>query len=254
MLVIDLVLFGPVGLTIWAVQMIWIPFFAAGVINGVAHWRGYRNFETPDAATNISPWGILIGGEELHNNHHAFASSARFSSRAWEFDIGWWYIRMFAALRLATVKKVALAPIIDGRKQRIDVDTLSAVITHQFHVMADYARDVVKKVHREEVQNAAKEIRSLLRPTKRLLTREERLMSEQQRWTLKRGLSHSRTLTVVYEYRRKLQEIFADRHASAETLIGRLQEWCGAAEQTGIAALSDFAETLHGYTLKSAAV
>src|SRR5690606_19942964 len=150
MLLIDFALFGFIGLTIWAVQMAWIPFFAAGVINGIGHWGGYRNFESPDASTNIVPWGILIGGEELHNNHHAFASSAKFSNHWWEFDLGWGYIRLLKVLGMARIKKVAPRLQVNHQKPEIDLDTVRAVITNRLHIMSRYARFVVSRVYREE--------------------------------------------------------------------------------------------------------
>jgi stearoyl-CoA desaturase (Delta-9 desaturase) len=249
MLIIDLVLFGPIGLTIWAVQMAWIPFFAAGVINGVGHWSGYRNFETADASTNITPWGVLIGGEELHNNHHAFAGSARFSSKPWELDIGWFYIRALAWLRLAKVKKLAPVLRFDRAKAMVDLDTLSAVINGRFHVMADYARQVIHQVHRDEVKNAGTAARGLLKPTRSLLVREARLMDARQRALLAIGLQHSAALAVVYDFRQQLQQIFSERTATSERLLAQLQEWCRRAEATGIAALEEFAASLRCYTL-----
>ena len=101
MLVIDLVLFGPVGIIVWGVQMLWIPFWAAGVVNGLGHWWGYRNTNTKDRSTNISPWGIIIGGEELHNNHHAEAANPKLSRRWFEVDIGWAWLNLFRLLGLA---------------------------------------------------------------------------------------------------------------------------------------------------------
>ena len=248
MLLLNLILFGPIGLTIWAVQMAWIPIFAAGIINGVGHWGGYRNFETADASTNITPWGIIIGGEELHNNHHAFASSARFSSKPWEFDIGWAYIQILAFLGLAHVKKLAPVPIVDHAKSTVDLDTLAAVISGRFHVMADYAKFVVKKVYREELNNAATEIREILKPTRSLLVKEEFLMDAQQRSMLETGLEHSKALAVVYEFRKQLQQIFTERTATPERLLAQLQEWCREAEATGIASLKEFAGSMRCYT------
>ena len=253
MLIIDLVAFGPIGLTIWAIQMMWIPIFAAGVINGVGHCRGYRNFETTDQSTNIVPWGVLIGGEELHNNHHAFASSACFASRPWEFDIGWAYIRLLSALRLARVKKLAVVPRIDSDKSKIDFDTVSAVISGRFHVMADYARRVINTVHREEVRQAGDPDRKILRSTRALLKREQSLMNDHQLRELARGLELSPALSVVYEFRQQLQQIFLERTATQERLLAQLQEWCRRAEATGIAALEDFAASIRYYTLASQA-
>ncbi len=249
MLAIDIVLFGPIGLTIWAVQMAWIPIFAAGIVNGIGHWSGYRNFETADASTNFAPWGVLIGGEELHNNHHAFASSARFSSKSWEFDVGWLYIRGLAAMRLAKVKKLAPVPYYDHAKAMVDLDTLSAVISGRFHVMADYAKHVIKQVHREEVKNAGVAGRKVLKPTRALLVKEQSLMDEKQRTLLQTCLQHSAALAEVYEFRQQLQQIFSERSATPERLLLQLQEWCRRAEATGIAALEDFAISMRCYSL-----
>jgi stearoyl-CoA desaturase (delta-9 desaturase) len=252
MLAIDFALFGPMGFTIWAVQMAWIPIFAAGIVNGVGHWSGYRNFETADASTNFSPWGVLIGGEELHNNHHAFASSARFSSKPWEFDIGWFYIQLLVAMRLAKVKKLAPEPFYNHAKAMVDLDTLSAVISGRFHVMADYAKHVVKQVHREEVKNAGNATRKLLKPTRCLLVKEAFLMDERQRALLRTSLQHSAALAEVYEFGQQLHQIFTERAAAPERLLVQLQEWCKRAEATGIAALEDFANSMRFYTLASA--
>ena len=148
MLGLNLLLFGALGLTVWAVQMMWIPIFAAGIINGLGHWRGYRNFETQDGSTNLVPWGILIGGEELHNNHHAFATSARFSVQPWEFDLGWAYIRVLETLGLAKVKRVVRPPLVDEQKSSVDLETLRAVVGNHIHVLSDYVKRVVHRVHR----------------------------------------------------------------------------------------------------------
>ena len=163
MLAIDLLLFGAPGLTIWAIQMMWIPLLAAGVINGVGHYAGYRNYECADASTNIVPWGILIGGEELHNNHHAFASSAKFSSKWWEFDVGWLYIRLLSVLRLARVKKLAPKVCWRPEKLRVDLDTARAVVTNRLHVMSDYAHQVIAQVYDEEVQQTVGQTRTALK-------------------------------------------------------------------------------------------
>jgi len=252
MLFANVAMFGILGLSIWAVQMAWIPFFAAGVVNGTGHWRGYRNFETADTSTNITPWGILIGGEELHNNHHAFASSARFAMKPWEFDIGWCYIQLLCALKLARVKKVAPRLLADRTEPRLDVETLRAMIASQWHVMADYAHRVVTPVHRQEVRQAPREVRTLLKPVKRLISRSPRFMQEGERVQLDHGLAHSRALTVVYQFQQKLNALFAERTASQERLLSQLQEWCREAEATGIAALAEFVQHMRGYALRVA--
>ena len=250
MLVIDLVLFGAAGLTIWAIQMIWIPLTAAGVINGVGHWWGYRNYECADASRNIVPWGILIGGEELHNNHHAFGSSAKFSSKWWEFDIGWLYIRILEILGLARVKKIAPEPVMVPAKPMIDMDTVRAVITHRFRVMAHYAEDVLERVHKEEVRLANGAYRAMLKRAKALLVREESLMNDEAKHHLQSVLSVSQRLEIVYQYKQRLQEIWQRSTATQEHLLHALQEWCKQAEATGIQALQDFSHRLRGYSLQ----
>lgn len=251
MLAVDLVLFGIPGITIWAVQMMWIPFFAAGVINGVGHWAGYRNFETRDSSTNIVPWGVLIGGEELHNNHHAFASSAKFSNKWWELDIGWLYIQILQGLGLARVKKVMPKPVMVRDKGRLDVEALSAILSNRMQVMAQYGRHVVSRVHKEELQKADAASKQLLRRAKSLLVREESLLTPEAQERLESILSRSTTLRTVYHYKRQLQAIWCERTASHERLLHSLQEWCKEAEATGIRALQDFARSLPRYSLSS---
>ena len=252
MLIIDLALFGVIGVTIWAVQMIWIPFFAAGVVNGLGHWFGYRNFEPADASTNILPVGILIGGEELHNNHHAFAASARFSSRSWEFDLGWLYIRLLRRLGLARVKRLAPQPRFNHAKPLIDYDTVSAVITNRLHVMSDYAREVTGGVYKDEMRKANVCGRRFLRKGKKLLARADNLLDRQAEERLQKLLAESDALKVVYEYRQRLQSIWQQKSATKESLVMNLQKWCLEAEQTGITALQEFAQGLRRYTLQAA--
>ena len=252
MLGINLLLFGPLGLTIWAVQMIWIPFFAAGVINGVGHWAGYRKFETADTSTNVVPWGIIIGGEELHNNHHAFASSAKFSFQPWEFDIGWFYIRILQFFGLARVKKVAPRPVLDHSKQHADLDTVRAVISNRFSVMSQYAKKVLAEVHAEELRRADSNGRGLLKSARKLLVREETLLSDDSKDRLARILEHSPSLAMVYQHKKRLSAIWEERSATREGLLLALQEWCREAEESGIRALQEFARTLPCYSLEPA--
>jgi stearoyl-CoA desaturase (delta-9 desaturase) len=252
MLIINISLFGALGLTIWAVQMAWIPIFAAGIINGLGHWWGYRNFEPSDASTNILPVGILIGGEELHNNHHAFASSARFSSKWYEIDMGWAYIRLLQAFGLARVKKVAPKPAYDYEKMCIDLDTLRAVATNRLHVMSHYASDVIKQVYREETARADVARKQLYRRGRKLLIRHHMLLDDTSRQKLEMLLAESQALKVVYEFNQRLQEIWQQKTASQESLIQDLQDWCLHAEQTGIAALEEFARKIRAYRLQEA--
>ena len=243
--------FGPVGLSIWAVQMAWIPFFGAGIINGVGHYWGYRNFICPDASTNIVPWGFLIGGEELHNNHHAFIGSAKFSIKPWEFDLGWFYIRLFCALGLARVKRVAPTPAKQPAKHDIDQDTVKAVFTHRMYVLAEYAKSVMVRVHREEVDQAGRQQQRTLKPVKRLLLRPNRLMDKQQREILEHGLLHSRALEIVYEFKQSLQSIWVEYNINHEAAHQALDEWCRSAESSGISALQDFSQKLRTYSMAS---
>lgn len=252
MLMIDLLLFGAIGITIWAVQMIWIPVFAAGIINGAGHWWGYRNFEPADASTNILPIGVLIGGEELHNNHHAFASSARFSSAWYEIDVGWYYIRLMQAFRLARVRKVAPRPVLDYKNQTIDLDTVKALASYRMHVMSRYARDVVRHVCRDEKARADKVGRQVLRRGRKFLVRHHLLLDEASRHRLDAVLAESHALKVVYEFSQRLQSIWHMKTASHETLLQSLQDWCHHAEQTGIEALQEFARTIKAYRLHEA--
>jgi stearoyl-CoA desaturase (delta-9 desaturase) len=252
MLFIDLLLFGAIGITIWAVQMIWIPVFAAGIINGAGHWWGYRNFEPADASTNIVPLGLLIGGEELHNNHHAFASSARFSSAWYEIDLGWIYIRLLQLFSLARVRKVAPRPVLDYQKQWIDVDTIQAVATNRMHVMSRYARDVIRQVCKEEKARADLAGKRVLRRGRKFLIRHHLLLDEKSRQRLDAVLAESQALMVVYDFSQRLQSIWHMKTASQDTLIQSLQDWCHHAEQTGIEALQEFARTIKAYRLQEA--
>ncbi len=249
MLLTDVVLFGPIGITIWAVQMLWIPIFAAGVINGIGHWGGYRKFETADASTNIMPWGILIGGEELHNNHHAFASSAKFSVQWWEFDLGWLYIRVFQALGLARVKKLPPKTVLVPGKKAPDADTLAAVIANRLQVMSTYARTVLARVYQDELRRADGQRRNVLKRARSLLGREESRLTAEARKRIEAVLNTSHALKVSYQFKRRLQAIWQERTASHEGLIRALQDWCREAEATGIRALQDFARTLPHYSM-----
>ena len=252
MLIVDIILFGPIGITMWAVQMLWIPVTAAGVINGIGHYWGYRNYECADAARNILPWGILIGGEELHNNHHTFASSAKLSSKWWEFDIGWMYIRILAFFGLAHVKKVAPKPAYDPAKRVIDIETVKAVIANRFQIMARFARDVVHQVHREELQRLDPSDKTQwirFKRARKFIVREPRLIAEPHRESLNAVLAHSGNLRTVYTMKEKLQQIWQQSAATQEQLRHALEEWCRQAEATGIQALRDFASKLPTYSL-----
>jgi len=255
MLVINVLLFGPIGLTVWAIQMAWIPFWAAGVINGIGHYFGYRNFEVSDTSTNIVPLGIIVGGEELHNNHHAFGSSAKFSVKWWEFDIGWMYIRLLSLVGLARVKKMAPKPIIDVNKPVIDKETVMALVSNRFQVMSNYAREVMKNVYKEEVKRTNDGIlRYQLKRARKLLARDNFLMDPTSRENLAKALSQHKALDTVYEFRQRLEAIWNKTAASQDQLVQAVQDWCREAEATGIKSLQDFAQSLKAYSMAPRAV
>jgi len=247
MLVANLVLFGPIGLTLWAVQMLWIPFFAAGVINGIGHYWGYRNFQPEDASTNIVPWGILIGGEELHNNHHAYASSARLSNRWYEFDIGWLYIRALTFLGLAQVKKVAPKLRFAAEKAHCDLATLQAVVTHRYEVLAKYAKSVRRTCVAEVRQLRDRAIAVDRAMVKRWLRSDPKALPDIERVRRDEVLNQSRVLATVYTMREELMSVWNRSTASKEQLVRQLEDWCSRAEESGIEALQQFSRRLRRY-------
>jgi stearoyl-CoA desaturase (delta-9 desaturase) len=250
LLAIELVIFGWPALLIWAVQMIWIPLWAAGFINGVGHFWGYRNFASPDASTNIFPWGIIAGGEELHNNHHAFGTSAKLSVKWWEFDIGWTYIRLFEMLGLAKVHRSIPKIISDPKKNQVDNETLGALLGNRFQVLDQYWRKVVRPVLREQKQQATKPQQGLLRGARRLLTKDVALINKVEQEQLQEILSQGPTLKTIYDLKLELQEVWHRTTANQMEMLERLQKWCQQAEATGIHALQDFVNLLKTYTLK----
>lgn len=249
MMVIDVALFGVIGLTVWAVQMIWIPFWAAGVINGLAHFWGYRNFNSSDASTNILPWGILIGGEELHNNHHTFATSAKLSNKWYEFDIGWMYIRLMSAVGLAKVKKVAPAPRLAARKAVLDQETLQAVLANRYEVMARFGKEVKRayRVELDRVKALGGEKYQLLHSARKWFHKDVAGLEERQKRLLPEIFANSQKMQVYYNLRNDLAAIWDRSNASREQLLAQLQDWCHRAEQSGIHALEEFASRLRRY-------
>ena len=248
--ILDVVLFGPLpGGLIFLVQMLWIPFWAAGVINGVGHFLGYRNFDCDDASRNIVPLGILIGGEELHNNHHAYASSAKLSSKWYEFDIGWLYIRILEMLGLAQVKKVAPRVWLTTAKAVPDEQTLQAVITHRYEVLASYAKSL-KRIYAEEVgklKQLSPGDAAILVRFKRWLMRDHQWMSESIRTSFASALSKSTPLATTYYMRQELAGLWQRSSESREQLVKRLEDWCRSAEQSGITPLVEFSHRLRRY-------
>ncbi len=253
MAVIDLALFGVLGMTVWAVQMVWIPFWAAGVINGLGHAVGYRNFECRDAATNLLPWGILIGGEELHNNHHTYPNSAKLSVKRWEFDMGWVWIQLFSFLGLAKVQRVApIAHRVEG-KRSLDMDTAMAILNNRFQIMAQYRKLVIRPLVRQELARADEPVRHLFRRAKRLLSRETSLLNEQHQARISALLAQSQALKVIYEKHIALQQIWLKTSNNGHDMLEAIRQWIYEAEVSGIQSLREFAEQLKTYSLRPAA-
>ncbi|HEY9182274.1 MAG TPA: fatty acid desaturase [Gammaproteobacteria bacterium] len=254
MLLIDVALFGWVALPIFAVQMVWIPFWAAGVINGVGHYWGYRNFETQDTSRNIVPLGILIGGEEFHNNHHAYGSSAKLANKWWELDIGWVYIRLLEVLGLARVKKVAPRTSFSRATTTIDIDTLRAVVTNRFHVLKLYGRRVITPELTRHAEGEPSFPRRQLARVRKLMIRENSGQPEEPstRLWLDNALEDNQTLRTVYTFMQRLKALCAQTTGKTESDLKRLQAWCAEAEASGIRALRDFARQLQAYTAQPA--
>ena len=249
MFIIDFALFGVIGVTVWAVQMMWIPVTAAGIINGIGHYWGYRNYDCVDASTNIFPIGILIGGEELHNNHHTFGTSAKLSSKWYEFDIGWMYIRCMEMVGWAKVKKVAPEPKFAELKSVIDLDTLQAVITHRYEVMAKYTQSL-RRTWRDEVASLREKAQfeaARLKSAKKLLQREPTKLEAPQKQQLSEVLAHSAALKTMHDMRVELGLIWERSTVSREQLVHQLQDWCTRAEASGIQTLHDFSRRLRTY-------
>lgn len=245
MMIINLALFGAAGLAVWAVQMVWIPVTAAGIINGIGHYWGYRNFEAPDASTNISPWGVMIGGEELHNNHHTYPTSAKFSVKPYEFDIGWGYIRALEMVGLAKVKKVPPKLRLGVTKAVADEKTLEALIAHRYEVMAGFAR-AMRDAGRVEI--AALKSRnadaSVLRAANRWLHRDDDKVPASAKLQLAQARAEHPVLDKMVIMREELRQMWLSTSASREQLTADLQGWCHRAEQSGIGALNEFSMKL----------
>ena len=248
MLVIDVLLFGGIGITVWAVQMVWIPLTAAGVINGIGHYWGYRNYECQDAARNVVPWGILIGGEELHNNHHTYPNSAKLSSKPWEFDIGWMWIRLFEMAGLAKVRsKGPMATRVEG-KTSLDIDTAWAILNDRFRVMSRYAEHVIAPCVRAEYEKADAASKRFFRRAKVVLSRDEIVVTPRQQLRLEKLVTSNEELRRIYEFRLALADVWRKR-ANADELLNGLKAWCVAAEESGVHALQEFVAELKSYAM-----
>jgi stearoyl-CoA desaturase (Delta-9 desaturase) len=246
MLLIDVMLFGAIGVTVWAVQMLWIPVMATGIINGLGHWWGYRNFESPDASTNVSPWGVVIGGEELHNNHHTYPTSAKFSVKPYEFDIGWGYIRGLEMVGLAKVRKTPPMLRLGSIKPVADDKTLEAIIANRYEVMAKYARNLRHASRAEVLRLKAEGLASAakledMRLANRWLHRDADKIPTAVKARVAMAVEYSPRLAKLVAMREELRSLWTRTNVSAEQLVADLQAWCKKAEESGIAALQEFA-------------
>ncbi|WP_447729163.1 DesA family fatty acid desaturase [Pseudoxanthomonas suwonensis] len=250
LLLVNFTLFGLPGVAMWAIQMAWIPFWAAGVVNGLGHWWGYRNFESSDTSTNLTPWAFWIGGEELHNNHHAFPSSARFSMRRWEFDIGWVAIKAMEKVGLAKVLRVAPSLDIRPNIAAPDTETLRALLSHRFQAMTDYRRNVLMPALREEAAAAGARMRELLpRRMRRGLVDDGRWLKPDAREQLQQWVQQRPRIKALVEHRARLAALLEARSNDAQERLRQLQAWCQEAEASGIRALQEYSMRLKGYAL-----
>ncbi len=246
MLIIDLILFGAVGATVWAVQMLWIPITAAGIINGMGHYWGYRNYDCEDASTNLIPWGIIIGGEELHNNHHTYATSAKLSNKWYEFDIGWVYIRALEIAGLAKVKKLPPKPVLSDLSLASE-KTLQAVIANRYEVMARYSK-ALRQTFNSEVAHV-KELATQFGDQHLWLYKDEAKLTPQEQERLEKLMASNKSVKLMVEMRRDLAALWQRSHVTKEQLIAQLQQWCQKAESSGMSGLQEFSLRLRRYTL-----
>ncbi|WBF65759.1 MAG: fatty acid desaturase [Candidatus Kinetoplastibacterium crithidii] len=253
MLIIDIFLFGVIGLSVWAIQMAWIPFWAAGVVNGMGHYFGYRNFASPDTSTNLFPLGFIIAGEELHNNHHAFATSAKFSSKWYEFDLGWCYINIMRFFRLAKIKKIAPKLVLSNDDRHIDLSTLHGVIMHRYELMTQYAK-IIKDVVYQELKELKKYSCSdprydRLKKINGYLYKHESIMQSKQIAEVDNVISSSKSLFVLIQMRRDLGRIWEGSSLTSDQLVLHLNSWCDRAQNSGVYGLQEFASKLNRYSI-----
>lgn len=250
MFFINVACFGFLGLTMWAIQMAWIPLFAAGVINGLGHYIGYRNFESKDASTNISPIGILIGGEELHNNHHTYPLSAKLSVKKWEFDIGWGYIKILEFFKLATVKNSIPQEHLDAAKTDIDLDTVRALMTNRFQVLANYRKNVIMPLVSSHIDQTASDSKVRLNKAKAWFTQDHDFLDGQKLEQMKKMFEINPNLDSVMQYRDRLKNIWEKTQSNSNEMVQALNQWCKEAEASGIQTLEEFAHRIRNYTMQ----
>ena len=247
--VLNIFLFGVVGIIIWAIQMMWTPIFAAGGINGAGHYYGYRNFDTPDESTNIIPFAVFIGGEELHNNHHAFATSAKFSSKPWEFDIGWLYIKIFSILGLVKIKRLALNTIVEKTDKELDSETAYALLRSKIIVITNYTKKVIKPILKRESKTASNELKKLIKKSKNSFIRRPDRISNQSITDLQKIFDESVSLSVVYNLKNKLHDILHNKYKKLEKFKETIEDWRLEAKREGIDYLDEFSDSLKGYKI-----
>lgn len=244
MLFVDFILLGIPGVTVWAIQMMWIPIFAAGVINGLGHYWGYRNYEVPDASTNLTPIAFFVGGEELHNNHHTYPSSAKFSLKPWEFDIGWMYIKILSTFGLAKVKKLPPQLDIIKTKSNIDIDTVKAVINSRFQVMSQYYRQVILPTLKADKKWVSQELNEPFKKIGALFRKNETHLNDTAKSQLSGLLEKRDNLKLVYQHRQTLQNVWLRTASSQKELLDALQQWCKQAENSGLESLKQFSHRI----------
>ena len=253
LLIIDLVLFGAVGLIVWGIQMLWIPFWAAGVVNGVGHAIGYRNFESPDASKNIVPIGIFICGEELHNNHHTYPNSPKLSVKPWEFDLGWGWIRVLEFLRLAKPNKVGPIFEKDASKTTVDIDTLLALVNDRFAVMSKFADRVVKPVASGLAGSENQQMRKLLKKAKKAICLDALLVDEKILSYRTQIFDNFPVLAEIYQHKEDLLKVWQKRSGRTDELMKAFKNWCESAEaiaeKWGIDPLRAFVDDLKSYSV-----
>ena len=247
--ILNIVLFGVVGIIIWTIQMAWTPIFAAGGINGAGHYWGYRNYDTSDDSTNMGPIGILIGGEELHNNHHAFPTAAKFSLKPWEFDIGWMYIKLFSLLGQVKVKRLATKTIINIPKESLDSETGYAILKSKLTVITNYTKVVLSPLMKHESSKATGDLKKLLDRSKSSLVREPHRITNQETSSLDLIFNKCSSLKVAYDLKNKLFNILHSRNLQHDKFLDTINEWCEEAKSAGIESLADFSSSLKGYTV-----
>ncbi|MEC7832807.1 MAG: fatty acid desaturase [Pseudomonadota bacterium] len=247
--ILNILMFGVVGIIIWAIQMMWTPIFAAGGINGVGHYYGYRNFDTADESTNMMPIAFFIGGEELHNNHHAYPTAAKFSYKPWEFDIGWLYIKIFSIIGLVKVKRLAPKTIVEETSTELDSETAYALLRSKILVITNYTKKVINPIMKKETKSASNELKKLIKKSKTSFLRQPDRISNQSITDLQMIFNENNSLSIVYNLKNKLHSILNSKYSKLDKFKDTINEWCLEAKSQGIDDLNDFSESLKGYKI-----